>query len=188
MEPNPGPQDELVAHLKEGHGDSYERLLALHGPYLLRLARSILPNEQEAADAVQEAFLAIFQKVAHFRGDAQLRTWLHRVVVNVCLMSLRRRRRKTEVPVEFLEGCFASGPSALDELERRHIRRRVRAAVDRLPESYRAVLDLCYFEEMEVDHVTHRLGISGNAVRVRLCRARRELRRLLTADSAHAAA
>jgi len=188
MEANPGSHDELVTHLKQGHGDSYEPLLALHGPYLLRVARSILANDQEAADALQDALVSVVQKMESFRGEARLTTWLHQVVVNACRMRLRRRRRRPEEPIDVLDGRFASGPSALDELERRQNQRRVREAIGRLPEPYRVVLALCYLEEVPVDHVTRRLGISGNAVRIRLCRARRELRRLLTEEPAYAAA
>lgn len=157
-------------------GDSYERLLATHRPHLLRLARRVLRNDEEAADALQDAFLAVHRKLDGFRGEARVSTWIHRVVLNTCLMRLRTRRRHPEHPAELLEELLDGGPTAMERLERRQRIESVRQAIGRLPETHRSVLTLCELQELDAAEAARRLGITANAVKIRLCRARRALR------------
>ncbi len=166
--------------------ESYERLLAHHGPSLLRLARRVLRNDDEAADALQDAFLAVHRKLDGFRGEAHVSTWLHRVVLNTCLMRLRARRRRPEHPPETLETLLDAGPSAFERLERLQRIERVRRAIDGLAETHRTVLTLCELKEQSALEAARRLGITANAVKIRLCRARRALRAALrpTVESA----
>lgn len=172
--------DDAFRGASENRGvDSYERLLARHGPSLLRLARRVLRNDDEAADALQDAFLAVHRKIDGFRGEAHVSTWLHRVVLNACLMRLRARRRRPEHPADMLDQLLDDAPSAVERLESRQRIERVRRAIDGLPETHRSVLTLCELEERSALEAAGRLGITANAVKIRLCRARRALRTAL---------
>jgi len=137
---------------------------------------------------VQEAFLSAFRSIDRFQGNARLSTWLHRIVVNAALMKLRTRRRKPEEPIDaLLPGFLPDGhreersgpwqPSAA--LERREQQALVRAAIDRLPDSYRTVLLLRDIEELDTAEVAEMLGLSPAVVKTRLHRARLALRELL---------
>jgi RNA polymerase sigma-70 factor (ECF subfamily) len=189
----PAPSDDesaLVAGLRAGDPQAFERLVRRYGGRMLATARRIVGNEDAARDVVQEACLAAFRAMDGFAGAARLSTWLHRIVVNAALMKLRSRRRRPEESIEELlprfdeTGHFADAPSAWDTstdrtYERAETRAMVRAAIEELPPSYRTVLVLRDIEELDTEEAATMLGVSQNAVKVRLHRARQALRALL---------
>jgi RNA polymerase sigma-70 factor, ECF subfamily len=186
----PESVDPLVAMLQAGDETAFEALVRFHGGRMLAVAKRFFTDEQEARDVVQDAFLAAFRAIASFDGRSQLSTWLHRVVVNAALMKLRSRRRRREEPIDDLLPRFDaeghrmldpadSAPASNEAIERAETRARVRAAIAQLPESYRAVLILRDFEERDTAEVTDALGITPQAVKTRLHRARQALRALL---------
>jgi RNA polymerase sigma-70 factor (ECF subfamily) len=161
-----------------------------HAGTLLAVARRFLSCEADSADAVQDAFVSAFQSLDTFAGNAQLSTWLHRIVVNHCLMKLRQRKRRRTVSLDGLLPAFdetghhsrpvpawAQPPEA--RLSQAETRAQVRACIDRLPEPYRAVLLLRDIEERDTDETAELLGLSRAAVKTRLHRARQALRTLL---------
>lgn len=182
---------DLVSRLKSGDEEAFERLVREHGGRLLAVARRFLRDEEEARDAVQECFLSAYRSIGNFEQGSRLSTWLHRIVINASLMRLRTRQRKPEEPIEdFLPQFQADGHqvnhptpdwegSAETLLARSQTRAIVRAAIDRLPESYRAVLLVRDIEEMSTEEAAHFLGVTQNAVKIRLHRARQALRGLL---------
>ena len=180
----------LLADLRAGHPGAYEQLVRTHGGRLLAVARRLLASEEDARDALQEAFLNAFRSIHRFEGQALLSTWLHRIVVNVSLMKLRSRRRKPEESLDHLLPAFRddghfmerfeSGAEPADaRLAREEEQAAVRAAIDDLPEHYRTVLLLRDIEGMSTQDVADQLGITANAVKLRLHRARQALRTLL---------
>ena len=182
--------DDLVLRLQRGDALAFEELVRRYSGRLLRAARRILMSEEDARDAVQDAFVAAFRAVGAFEASARLSTWLHRIVINASLMKLRTRRRKPEEDIEqylprFLEDGHQTPPSepwtepADAMLEREELRRLVRASIERLPESYRTVLVLRDLEELSTEETAEMLGASPNAVKIRLHRARQALRTLL---------
>ena len=180
----------LVEKLRAGDDKAYEVLVRTHGGRMLAVAQRLLRNEDDAHDAVQDAFLSAFRSIARFEGSARLSTWLHRIVVNAALMKLRTRRRKPEQSIEDLlpsflaDGHLANPASAWrtspsGALERSQLSRFVRDAIDRLPDSYRIVLLLRDIEELDTEETAAVLGMTANAVKTRLHRARQALRTLL---------
>src|SRR5688572_2360303 len=85
---------ELLAALRAGESAAYEHLVREYGGRMLLVARRFLSQEQDAQDAVQDAFLSAFKAIENFEGNSKLSTWLHRIVVNASLMKLRAQRRK----------------------------------------------------------------------------------------------
>lgn len=180
----------LLAGLQGRDPAACEALVRGHGPALLAVARRILRHEEDAHDAVQDAFLSAFRGAGGFEGGAKLSTWLHRIVVNAALMKLRARRRRPEESIEdLLPGFLEDGhhvrepdewsapPEAL--LARRESREFIRACIDRLPEEYRTVLVLRDVEELDTAEAAEALGLSAGSVKTRLHRARQALRALL---------
>jgi len=151
-------EDALLAGLRAGDDQAYERMVRAYGGRLLAVAQRILRNEEDARDAVQTAYLSAFRSIERFEGGCRLSTWLHRIVVNAALMKLRSRRRRPEESIEPLLPTFVDdghhalqfatweGADAL--LERSETRQLVRDAIDRLPESYRTVLVLRDIEQV----------------------------------------
>ncbi len=178
---------DLVARLRAGSDAAYEELVRAQGARLLAVARRLLRSEEDARDAVQDAFISAFRAIDRFEGGSLLSTWLHRIVVNAALMKLRSQQRKPETSIEdllprFLEdGHFAEPPaewqqSADQALERRETRLLVRQAIDLLPESYRTVVLLRDIEGLDTAETAKALGVTPNAVKIRLHRARQALR------------
>jgi RNA polymerase sigma-70 factor (ECF subfamily) len=181
---------QLLARLRRGEDDAFEQLVRQYGGRLLATARRLLGSEHDAQDAVQEAFLSAFKAIGQFTGTAKLSTWLHRIVVNAALMKLRSRRRRPEESIEELLPHFdAQGEwmskvtnwetSSDQLLQRQETRTLVRRCIDRLPETYRTVLLFRDIEELETEETADLLGITSNAVKIRLHRARQALRTLL---------
>lgn len=180
----------LLERLRAGEDAAYEELVHAYGGRLLAVARRFLRNEEEARDALQDAFLSAFRSIDRFEGQARLSTWLHRIVVNASLMKLRTRRRKPETPIEdllpgFLEDGHMERPAAEwrrageDEAERNDLRALVLEKIQELPEGYRNVLMLRDIEELDTEEAAGQMGISTGAVKTRLHRARQALRSLL---------
>lgn len=187
---NPSEEAALVAGIRRGDERACALLVQRYGAPLLAAARRILRNEEDARDAVQEAFLSAFKAIERFQGGSSLGTWLHRIAINAALMQLRRLRSRPEGAIEellpvFLEdGHHARHPEMWEDnaevlLSRREVREQVRACIGRLPESYRTVLVLRDVEELETEEAARLLGVSTNLVKVRLHRARQALRTLL---------
>jgi len=191
-EPSAAVLDEqvLLQGLRERRPEAFESLVRAYSPRLLAVARRMLGSDEDARDAVQDGFLNAFRAIDRFEGHAKLSTWLHRIVVNAALMKLRTRRRKPEESLEPLLPAFRENGHHVDKFstwdepaddlaEREETRQVVREAILSLPETYREVLVLRDIEEMSTDEAARSLGITPNAVKIRLHRARLALRTLL---------
>jgi RNA polymerase sigma-70 factor, ECF subfamily len=176
----------LVARLKAGDEQAYEEIVRSLGGRMLAVARRFLHDEEAARDAVQDAFLSAFRAIQRFDEQAQLATWLHRIVVNAALMRLRTRQRRPEQSIEPMlpvfadDGHHASPVASWAEtgervLARTETRALVRAAIAELPESYRTALLLRDIEELSTREAADLVGISENALKLRLHRARQAL-------------
>jgi RNA polymerase sigma-70 factor (ECF subfamily) len=186
----PGEDAALLARLRAGDQDAFELVVRTYSGRLLAVTRRILCNDEDARDAVQDALLAAFRSLDRFEGGSLVSTWLHRIAVNAALMKLRTRRRKPEESIEHLlpvyredghhQEAFASWNEPVDvAMTRAENRERVRRCIEELPQSYRTVLVLRDIEELDTEETAQALGISGNAVKIRLHRARQALRTLL---------
>lgn len=185
----------LLVRLRAGDRAAYRVLVQRHGGRLLAVARRLLRDEEDARDAVQDALLSAYRGLGLFEGQCRLSTWLHRIAVNAALMKLRARPKTAalddeERAIEALQPAFeadghtvmsASGWSegADTALMRERRRALVRACIDKLPDSYRAVLILRDIEELDTEEVAELLAITTTNVKVRLHRARLALRELL---------
>jgi RNA polymerase sigma-70 factor (ECF subfamily) len=186
-------ETDLVARLKAGDEAACETLVREHGGRLLAVARRYMRSDEDARDAVQEAFIAAFRSIGKFEGGSAISTWLHRIAINCCLMKLRSGRRRPETSIEDLLPTFdETGHRVLHEetwpdsveaaIERRQVRERVRKAVALLPDKYRTVILLRDIEELSTEETARTLGTTPTAVKVRLHRARQALREILARD------
>ncbi|MFN0152216.1 MAG: RNA polymerase sigma factor [bacterium] len=180
----------VLARLRAGDHDAFEQLVRENSARLLAVARLMLRNEDDARDALQDAFLSAFRSIRDYRGTAAVSTWLHRIVVNAALMRMRSRRRRPEQSLDdvlrSVEVSGAGAESVAEQqqrpdtlLERAEARAFVCDCIDRLPESYRTAIVLRDIEGLETRSVARRLGVTSNAVKIRVHRARRALRTLL---------
>ena len=180
----------LLARLRTGDPAAYEDLVRTHSPRMLAVTRRILNSEDDAKDAVQDAFVSAFRGLPNFEGDSLLSTWLHRIAVNAALMKLRTRRRKPERSIETLLPSYLEDGHHAEHFQewnlpvdkammRAELRAVVRQCIGELPDNYRTVLILRDIEELDTEETAARLGMTPNAVKIRLHRARQALRTLL---------
>lgn len=181
---------ELVAQLQAGDGAAFETLVRQYGGRMLAVARRMLGNEEDAQDALQEAFLSAFKAVAQFERQSRLATWLHRIVANAALMKLRTQRRRPESLIDDLLPKFLADGHQADPavdwqaeadvaLMKSESRALVRQSIQQLPEIYRTVLVLRDIEEFDTEATAQLLDITVAVVKTRLHRARLALRTLL---------
>jgi RNA polymerase sigma-70 factor (ECF subfamily) len=156
----------------------------------LLVPRRILGNEEDADDALQDAFLSAFKGIRQFQGRSQLGTWLHRIVMNAALARLRSRKRRPEKSIEALLPHFGEGEHQIDPpvpwkatpettLHNQETRELVQRYIGQLPESYRIVLLLRDIEGLATEETAKILDTSTAVVKIRLHRARQALRSLL---------
>jgi RNA polymerase sigma-70 factor (ECF subfamily) len=175
----------LVEGLKAGDEKTFETLVRTYGGRLLAVARRVLRNEEDARDAVQDAYINAFRHRDSFKGDSQISTWL-----NSALMRLRSRTRKAEEAIEdylprFLPDghhaeTFASWTEPADKaLARKETSAMVREKIEELPETYRTVVLLRDIEGLSTEETAKIVNTTPNAVKIRLHRGRMALRTLI---------
>jgi RNA polymerase sigma-70 factor (ECF subfamily) len=176
--------------MQAGDEDAFEACVRTYCGRLLLVARRILRNDEDANDAVQDAFLSAFKGIGQFQGKARLGTWLHRIVVNAALGRLRSLQRHPERSIEDLLPHFGDGEHQLDPpapwkeapettAQGAETRALVQRCIDQLPETYRIVLLLRDGEGFATEEAAQILGTSTAVVKTRLHRARQALRSLL---------
>jgi len=179
---------ELVRRAAARDGAAFRTIMERHNRRLYRLARSILRNDSEAEDALQEAYVNAFTHLAAFRGEASLGTWLARIVMNEALGRLRRahptvgfetaatQRPEAQI-ISFPQTATNGDPERT--MAQRQILQLVERATDSLPEIFRVVFVMRVIEGMSVRETGDLLGLPVETVKTRLHRARRLLREQL---------
>lgn len=182
----PTPEQELIARLRARDLEALGELYRLHGAAMTTLARSLLREPEEAADAVEDALVRIHDAAPRFRGERGLKTWALRIVANRCRDALRRRRFSAG-PLELHDPIAESGlrveleaqwdaavdlPRLLVALER---------AIDALPAEQRVAVVLRDRLGLSYEEVAEATGASPQAVKSKLHRAREKLKQELRA-------
>ncbi len=180
----------LLARIRAGDKSACDECIQEHADGVYRLALRLMRNEAEAEDVMQDAFLSAFRGIDKFDGRSSLRTWLYRIAYNAAIMRLRKRRPElisldealeqadgTPLPQAFFD--WSSLPQR--ELEKAEVRDEMERAIRDLPENLRAVFVMRELEELSTEETARALGISPEAVKTRLHRARLWLRERLTA-------
>jgi RNA polymerase sigma-70 factor, ECF subfamily len=185
---------ELVRLAQHGERDAFRAIMQRSNQRLYRAARSIVRNDAEAEDIVQEAYARAFAAIGTFRGEAGVMTWLTRITLNEARGRLRRRR--TMVGLHELEAAQDAGalvmpfPTTMDganpeaDAARAEIRKLIERAVDDLPEAFRTVFIMRDVQECNIEETAASLELNPDTVKTRLHRARRLLRRALDAKLA----
>jgi RNA polymerase sigma factor (sigma-70 family) len=179
----------LVAQVQRGDRQAFRHVMQRCNQRLFRVARGVLHDDAEAEDVVQAAYLHAYEKLASFRGEASLLTWLTRIVLNEALGRLRQRRPAADLDqldaaqaddgrVLAFPGKFGSEDPAA-AAARAQVRRLLEHEIDRLPEAFRIVFVLREIEQCSVEDTADSLGIPAATVKTRLHRARRLLRAAL---------
>ncbi len=170
--------EQLLTLIKRGDIDAFEALAGRYQKSALRAARRFVGDEHEAEDMAQEAFLQVYRNAHQFRSDARFKTWFFRILTNLCLNHLKKKR-----PDYFDDPPFEipAGDDPARAFELREQRRAIFRAVLKLPPRQRMAFILCCFEELSYADAAHCLNLSVKAVESLMVRARRTLRGELSA-------
>lgn len=170
----------LMAKVAKGDEAAYRLLARRHVPAMVGLARRVLGNAADAEDVVQEAMLRVWTHAPRWQPLAAFRTWLTRIVVNLCL---DRKRKAPWVDLEAAGEIADPTPNAGDEAERNERDRLVDAAIAQLPDRQRTAIVLTYGDGMSNAEVAEVMGTTVSAVETLLVRAKQGLRRALGDDA-----
>jgi RNA polymerase sigma-70 factor (ECF subfamily) len=180
---------QLVQLARRGDGDAFRTIMQRNSRRLYRVARSVLGDDSEAEDVVQDAYVRALGSLGTFRGDSSLTTWLTRITLNEALGRLRRQRPTVDLAVLDAESAgpaniipfptMQPGTDPERAAAQQQIRRLIEAAIDELPENFRTVFVMRDIEEMSIEETADFLDIEPATVKTRLHRARRLLREAL---------
>ncbi len=185
------PQTEsLIRAAQRGDQDAFEQLVRAHDQSVLRLAMNLLRSPEDARDVYQEAFLRVYRNLHTFRFDCSFQTWLYRIVTNVCLDQLRKRkvRKEESAVVETAEGVVDrmdsfEEDSAHADPERTlwnlQLREKIKGALESLTPRERMVFELRHYEGLRLRNIGEMLGASEEAAKNCLFRATQKMRSVL---------
>jgi RNA polymerase sigma-70 factor, ECF subfamily len=179
----PETDERLVHRFQEGSADAFATLVERHGARVYNLCLRILGDPDEAADASQDTFLAALRKLHTFRGESAFTTWLHRVTVNACYDSLRRKRRRPMLQMVRDEDDERPEPSlpVPDHSERVAASIDVARALMDVSEEFRVAIVMADVEDLPYEEIARVLEIPVGTVKSRVFRGRAALGRALGA-------
>jgi RNA polymerase sigma-70 factor, ECF subfamily len=180
----------VIRAVQRGDQDAFEQLVRAYDQSVLRLAMNLLRSPEDARDVYQEAFLRVYRNIHTFRFDCSFHTWLYRIVTNICLDHLRKRkvRREESAVVETAEGALdrmdtfeQEGPHADPErrMWNRQIGRRIDSALSDLTPRERMVFELRHYQGLRLRAIGEMLGTSEEAAKNCLFRATQKMRAVL---------
>ncbi len=177
----PEPDERLIRRFQEGSAEAFETLVERHGTRVYNLCLRILGDPDEAADASQDTFLTALRKLHTFRGDAAFTTWLHRVTVNACYDSLRRKKRRPLLRVVTDDDEDRPEPSlpAPDHADRVILSVDVARALDQVAEEFRVALVMADVQDLPYEEIARVLDVPVGTVKSRVFRGRAALGRAL---------
>lgn len=169
--------DDLIERCKAGDRDAHYRIYKLYARSMYNVCHRITGREEDAEDALQEAFISAFKNLAHYRADATFGAWLKRIVVNKAINILKKRKyerlpedeqwdmKEEEEPDHYKEGLTIE---------------RVKKAIEELPDGYRSVLSLYLLEGYDHQEIADIMGITESTSKTQLSRAKAKLKKKLT--------
>ena len=182
--------DGLIRAAQNGDQEAFEQLVRTYDQSVLRLATNLLRSPEDARDVYQEAFLRVYRNLHTFRFDCSFHTWLYRIVTNICLDLLRKRKvRKEESsvvdtsdgPIDRLDTCEEGAADADPErsMWNRELRQRIDGALGGLTPRERMVFELRHYQGLRLRNIGEVLGTTEEAAKNCLFRATQKMRGVL---------
>jgi len=179
----PDAEQLLIQRAQKGDHEAFAALVTEHQRYIYDLALRVLKNEEDALDLAQETFVRAWTALPNFRGQSQFRTWLYRIVTNLCYNRLPNLRRSLNDLGDDVISELPETDPAFDNpargLESRELRSYLHKAIDDLDENYRLLISLRYQNELSYEEIASMLNLPLGTVKTGLFRAKEQLRRAL---------
>ncbi len=169
---------DIIEQVRAGNTRQYALLVDRHKDQAFTLAVRLTGDSEEAEELVQDAFLRAFKNLDQFRGDAKFGTWFYRILYNLCMTKVTRRRGKPEqldvTDEKALDNLLVDEdePSIHERLEDEELQQMIAGEIARLPEKFRSVITLFYVQEMSYEEIVSTLGSPIGTVKTNLFRAR----------------
>jgi RNA polymerase sigma-70 factor (ECF subfamily) len=175
------PDREILDSVRAGNSRRFSVLVDRHKDRAMTLAVRLVGARDEAEELVQDSFLRAFRSLDTFRGDARFSTWFYRILYNVCMTRIQRRRplstqEPAADPANGAREWADTEPDILERLESEEVRQMLMEEMLRLPEAFRAALTLFYVQDLRYDEITLVLQIPLGTVKTNLSRGRALLR------------
>ena len=180
--------DDLIRAAQKGERSAFDTLVRRYDRSVLRLALHMLGNEEDAQDVHQEAFIKAYRHLSNFRFECSFYTWLYRIVTNLCLDQLRRRKSRREDPATVLDAAGEemdlmanvqderAGADPARELKRKHQHAAIQDALDQLTPRERTVFELKHYQGLKLRTIGEMLSTTEETAKNTLFRATRKLR------------
>jgi RNA polymerase sigma-70 factor (ECF subfamily) len=172
---------ELVARIRAGEVEVFEIVMRRHNQRLYRIARSILREEDEAMDVVQETYIKAYYQLHQFKGPTGFPSWLSRIASNEAMMRIRKSSRMLYILDDNkndLNEIKSLEPQPMDKLATQQLRKLIEDAIDLLPIDYRSVYVMRAIQQLSVSETAKSLEVSEEVVKTRYLRAKRSLKRV----------
>ena len=177
----PSNEKTLIQRAKKGNQDAFAALVDEHQRYVYNLALRVVKEENEALDLTQETFVRAWTALPNFKGKSQFRTWLYRIVTNLCYNRLPNLRRSlNDLGDDVMENIpEANFNNPVQEFESNETRRHLHEAIGGLDEKYRLLITLRYQDELSYDEIASTLNLPLGTVKTGIFRAKEQLRKSL---------
>ena len=178
---------DIIEQVRAGNSRQYALLVDRHKDRAFTLAVRLTGNKQEAEELVQDAFLRAFKNLDQFRGDAKFGTWFYRILYNLCMTKVTRRKGKPEqldvTDENALDNLLVDEdePTIQERLEDEELQQMIAGEIENLPEKFRSVITLFYVQEMSYEEIVSVVATPLGTVKTNLFRARSLLRERLLA-------
>ncbi|MBL8103374.1 MAG: sigma-70 family RNA polymerase sigma factor [Anaerolineales bacterium] len=176
----PETEATLIQRAQKGDHDAFAALVTEHQRYVYNLALRVVKDENEALDLAQETFVRAWTALPNFKGQSQFRTWLYRIVTNLCYNRLPNLRRSlNDLGDDVMEEIPESDPAfdnPAQSLESQELREYLHSAMDDLDEQYRLLITMRYQDELSYDEIASTLNLPLGTVKTGLFRAKAQLR------------
>ncbi len=177
----PDNENQIIVAVRSGNARAYAVLVDRYKDRALTLAVRLVGNRDEAEELVQDAFVNAYRNLEQFRGDAKFGTWLHRIVYNLCMTRVSRRREKMESLDTIEEGSSGilqdfKGPSIQEMVEDGEIMGMIEEEINKLPETLKTPILLFYVQELKYEEVAEFMNLPMGTVKTYLHRGRNLLR------------
>ncbi|MCP4581368.1 MAG: RNA polymerase sigma factor [candidate division Zixibacteria bacterium] len=159
---------QLLNRAKDGDDTAFNELVCRHQNFIYKLAWGYLNEKEAAKDATQDVFIKAYQGLPYFQSDSQFTTWLYRICKNHCLNLLRRQKRESELELDRPNNTESDLPMKLG----------LKKMIANLSEEYREIIILRYYQDLKYDQIARLLDIPLSTVKIRLHRAKAELKNL----------
>ncbi len=166
------PDSQLLTYAKEGDNEAFSELVRRHQNFIFKFARGYLNDNEAAEDITQDVFIKAYQGLPYFKNESQFSSWLYKICKNHCLNQLRRRKLEGNTEIENVNH---NDPDLSTKVK-------LKSIIGNLSDEYREIVILRYYEDLKYEQIARILNIPLSSVKIRLFRAKAELKKMIGSD------